>query len=138
MIGISRSSLETVGKRSLTVAALRAIRLPEKMSFVIRRVFPGNVSQPCHIRAEIALRLSGGHQRAQAAGAFRGAQLPQRFGLNLANALARDVEFLADLFQGVLALTADAEPHPDYFLLLRGKRLQNAGGFVANVGFDDG
>jgi hypothetical protein len=36
-------------------------------------------------------------------------QLPQRLGFDLSDALARDVEFLADLFEGVLALAANAK-----------------------------
>ena len=70
--------------------------------------------------------------------ARRLAQLAQGLCFDLANALAGDVEFLADLFERMLALAADAETQPDHFLFLRRKRLQDAGGLVANVGFDYG
>src|SRR6185312_4781042 len=87
----------------------------------------------CGFRGELACS----HQRAKTAGAFRSAELAQRLGFDLADALARDIELLADFFQGVLALAADTEPHPDYFLLFRRKGLEDARGFIANVAFDD-
>ena len=71
--------------------------------------------------------LPGRHQGSQSAGSFGRAQLPQSFGFDLADALARDVEFLADLFQGVLALAADPEAQPDHLLFLGGERLEDAG-----------
>jgi len=83
-------------------------------------------------------KLTRGHERAQAAGPFGRPQLAQRFGFNLANPLTRDVELLSDLFQRVLALATDSEAHPDYLLLLGGKRFQDACGLVANVGFNYG
>ena len=43
--------------------------------------------------------------------------MPQGLGLDLPDPLARDIELLADLFEGVLALAADAETQPDYLLL---------------------
>jgi len=81
-------------------------------------------------------RVIGGHQRAQR-GAFRGAQLPQRFGLDLANPLARDVEFLSISS----SVCSRSQPIPNASGLPSppsGKGLQNAGGFIANVGFDHG
>src|ERR1039457_3420622 len=78
------------------------------------------------------------HQRAQAAGPLRGAQLAECFGFNLADAFARDVEFLTDLFQRVLALAADAEAHANYLLLFRGERLEDAGRLIAHIGFNYG
>jgi len=47
----------------------------------------------------------------QVQAARRVAQLEQGLGLNLADALARDIEVLAHFFQGVLRLLADAEAH---------------------------
>src|ERR1039457_4543831 len=82
--------------------------------------------------------LSCRHQRAQAAGPLWGAQLAECFGFNLANAFARDVEFLADFFERMLALAADAEAHADHLLLLGGESLEDAGSFVANVGLNYG
>jgi hypothetical protein len=53
----------------------------------------------------------------------------QRLGLDLPDPLAREIELLADLFEGVLALAADAEAQPDDLLLSRREGLQDAGGF---------
>ncbi len=65
-------------------------------------------------------------------------ELAERFGLNLSNALAGDIELLADLFKRVLALAADAEPQPDHFLFLGRERLQDVRGFIPDIGIDDG
>src|SRR5437879_7853522 len=46
------------------------------------------------------------------------AELAERLGLDLTDALARDVEAPADLFEGVLALLADAEAETQDLLLL--------------------
>src|SRR4051812_17499658 len=70
-------------------------------------------------------------------GTLRRAELPQRLGLNLTDTLAGDVELLADFFERVLALAADAEAEPDHLLLLRRKRLQDVRGFVAYVRVDN-
>ena len=51
--------------------------------------------------------------------------MPQRFGFNLADALARDVQLLADLFERVLALAAYAEAQADDFLFFRKERLED-------------
>src|SRR5438093_1582760 len=61
---------------------------------------------------------------AEVAAAQRVAQLPQRLGLDLTDALARDREALADLLERVLALLADAEPEAQDLLLLGRKRGQ--------------
>src|SRR5499427_727326 len=50
-------------------------------------------------------------ERAELFRAARMAQLAQRLGLDLADALARDVELLADLFQRVVGVHVDAEAH---------------------------
>src|SRR5688572_19773233 len=60
----------------------------------------------------------------QLAAPRRVAELPQRLGFDLPDALAGDREALADLFQRVLAAIADAEPHFDHLLLARRQRLQ--------------
>ena len=44
-------------------------------------------------------------------------ELPQRLGLDLADALARHRELLADLFQRVIGVHADAEAHAQHALL---------------------
>src|SRR6516162_11414591 len=65
-------------------------------------------------------------------------QLPERFRLDLADALARDRELLADLFQGVVLVHADAEAHADYTLLARRERGERARRGLAQVRLDDG
>ena len=52
------------------------------------------------------------------AGAFRGAELAQSLGFDLANAFASDVELLADLFERMLALAADSETKPNHLFFL--------------------
>src|SRR5229473_804223 len=79
-----------------------------------------------------------GHQGPQPPRPLGSAELPQRLGLDLPDPLARDIKLLADLFEGVLALAADAEAQPDDLLLSRREDLQDAGGFVAHVPFVDG
>src|ERR1700730_6386077 len=70
--------------------------------------------------------------------ALRGTELTQRLGFDLANPFARDVEFLADLFERVLTLTANSETKPDDLLFFRREGLENVRGLVANIGIDDG
>src|SRR6185369_7944756 len=84
------------------------------------------------------MELTGGHQRAQAAGPFRSTQLAQCLGFNLANPLTSDVELLADLFERMFPLAAYPETHPDYLLFFGGERLEDTGSFVPNVRFDHG
>src|SRR5260370_6303867 len=67
---------------------------------------------------------------------FRRPKLAQGLGLDLTDALASDIKLLTNLFQSVLALTADAETQPDHFLLFRREGLQNIGGLVPDVGID--
>src|SRR5262245_58687652 len=52
------------------------------------------------------------------------AQLAERFGLNLPDALTRDREALADLFERVLTFLADTEPQAKDLLLLGRQRRQ--------------
>src|ERR1035438_2504132 len=91
-----------------------------------------------YLRSSAAILLPCRHERAQAAGGFGGAKLAKRFGFDLANSFARDVELLADLLECVLALAADAEAHADHLFLLGRARLGDPGGFIADVGFNDG
>src|SRR5712691_683202 len=53
-------------------------------------------------------------------------QLSQRLGFNLADALARHRELLADLLQRVVGIHADAESHAKNALLARGERGEHA------------
>ena len=63
-------------------------------------------------------------------------ELAQRLGLDLADALAGDRELLADLFERVVGVHADAETHPQHPLLARSQRGEHAGGAGAKIGVD--
>ena len=65
-------------------------------------------------------------------------QLPQRLGLDLADALAGDRELLADLFQRVVGVHADAEAHAQHAFFARGQRGEHARGGLAQVRLDGG
>src|SRR5262249_34006242 len=69
--------------------------------------------------------------------ARRMAQLAQRLGLDLANALARDGEILADFFERVLAAVGEAEAQPKHLLLARRERVQHLVGLLAQRQADD-
>src|SRR5438105_4795138 len=69
-------------------------------------------------------------QLARAAGVL---ELAQRLGLDLADALARDGELLADLFQSMVGIHADAEAHAQHALLAWGQRRQNARGGLPQI-----
>src|SRR5580692_2764579 len=65
------------------------------------------------------------------------AQLPERLGLDLPDALACDGEALSDLFQRVLAPVPHAEPHLDHLLLARRQRLEDRLGLFLQIQVDD-
>src|SRR5439155_20220168 len=65
-------------------------------------------------------------------------QFAQRLGLDLADALARHRELLADLFQRVVGVHADAEAHAEYTLLARREQCECARCGLAQVRLDDG
>src|SRR5215467_11129233 len=65
-------------------------------------------------------------------------ELAQRLGLDLADALARDRELVADLFQRVVLVHADAEAHAEYTLLPRRERGERARGGLAQVRLNGG
>src|SRR5690606_5808513 len=65
-------------------------------------------------------------------------ELAQGFGLDLADALAGDVELLADLFQRMVGVHADAKTHTQDSLFPRGERGQHAGRGLAQVRVDGG
>src|SRR2546430_271631 len=52
------------------------------------------------------------------------AQLAQRLGFDLPDALARDVELLADFLQRVIGVHLDPEAHPKHLGLARRQRVQ--------------
>ena len=61
--------------------------------------------------------LPGGEQRTQVPRPLGRPQLTKRLRLDLADALARNVELLTDFFQSVFALAADTETQADDLLL---------------------
>src|SRR5919197_2471735 len=65
-------------------------------------------------------------------------QLPERLGLDLANALTRYRELLADLLERVIGVHADAEAHAQNALFPGGERCERAGGSLAQVRLDGG
>src|SRR5690242_3822530 len=75
-------------------------------------------------------------EASELAAARRVLQLAQRLGLDLADALAGHRELLADLFQGVVGVHADAEAHAQHALLARGERGQHPRRGLAQVGGD--
>src|SRR6185437_10763897 len=82
-----------------------------------------------------ALRIQ---EAAQLAAAARMLELAERLRLDLADALAGDRELLADLFQRVVGVHADAEAHAQHALLAGGERSQDAGRGLAQIGLDGG
>ena len=60
-------------------------------------------------------------------------QLPQRLRVDLSDALSRDRELLADFFQRVVGVHADAEAHAQHAFLAQSQRGQHAGGGLARV-----
>src|SRR2546426_2056048 len=62
------------------------------------------------------------HEVLERAGPVRTAQLAERLGLDLPDALARHREALPDLLEGVVGLLADAEAQPQDLLLARRER----------------
>src|SRR5579863_301245 len=81
-------------------------------------------------------RLSGVEEAAQLARAARVLELAQRLRLDLADALARHRELLADLLQRVVGVHANAEAHAQHALLARGERGQHARRRLAQVRLD--
>ena len=66
------------------------------------------------------------------------AKFAQSFCLDLPDSLAGHVEVLSDLFQSVVRLLADAEPHPQHLLLARGQGCQDLAGLFGEVVVDHG
>src|ERR1043165_3748833 len=65
------------------------------------------------------------------------AQLTERLGLDLPDALAGDLEVLADLLEGVVGLLTDAEPHAQDLLLTWRQGRQDLAGLVGEIYRDD-
>src|SRR5450631_768941 len=72
-------------------------------------------------------------ERAQLLRARRMAQLPQRLRLDLADALARHVELLADLFERVVGVHLDAEAHAQDLRFARRERIEHVLGRLAKA-----
>src|SRR5690606_41396319 len=68
--------------------------------------------------------------------AARVLELPERLRLDLADTLAGDRELLANLFERVVGVHADAEAHAQNALLARGERGEHARGGLAQVRLD--
>src|SRR5713101_5719680 len=76
-------------------------------------------------------------ERAQLPAPRRMAQLAERLGLDLSDALAGDREALADLLERVLAAVAHTEPHLDDLLFARRQRLEHRFGLFLQIQVDD-
>src|SRR5512139_1092606 len=63
----------------------------------------------------------------------RMAELAQRLGLDLPDALARYVELLPDLLEGVIGVLADPEPPPQHLLLAVREGVQDLPDLVVQV-----
>src|ERR1043166_186729 len=63
-------------------------------------------------------------------------QLPQRLRLDLAGALARHRELLADLFEGMIGVHTDAEAHTQYALFAWRERRQHPSRCLAQIRLD--
>src|SRR5271167_4615332 len=74
----------------------------------------------------------------QLSAAARVLELAQGLGLDLADALAGHRELLADLFERVVGVHADAEAHAEHALLARGERGKHARRRFAQIRLDGG
>ncbi len=63
-------------------------------------------------------------------------EFPQRPGLDLADALARQGELLSDFLQRVVTVHADAEAHAQHAFFARHEKRENAGRGLAQVRLD--
>src|SRR5215470_4142203 len=97
-------------------------------------ISPGSAGRNFFESAEVLII----QKAAQLAAAARVLELAQRLGLDLADALARHRELLADLFQRVVFVHADAEAHTDYTLLARRERGKRARRSLAQVRLNRG
>src|SRR3954470_24726554 len=105
---------------------------PTRKTCAIRRPRMPIPRQRRGTRASIIQKTS------QLAASARMLELAQRLGLDLADTLARHRELLADLFQRVVGVHADAEAHAQDALLARGQRREDAGRCFAKIALDRG
>ena len=85
----------------------------------VHKVREHRTGEPNEGPASQSLLESGVDEGAELFGPTRMPQLAERFRFDLADALSRDLEVLTHLFQGVVALLADAETHAQNLLFAR-------------------
>src|SRR5262249_55967023 len=98
-------------------------------------------SLPPKARSRAMARLpsgSGVEEAPELPAPTRMLQLTERLRLDLADALAGDRELLADFFQRVVGVHADAEAHAEHALLAGGQACQDPRGGLAQVRLDRG
>src|SRR5216683_1874932 len=93
------------------------------------------VDGKCWMSLHVFDAVDEGLQLAAAAGVT---ELAESLGLYLADALACDLEGLADLFEGVLGAVFEAEAHLDDALFTRCQRAEDLRGVLLQVDRDDG
>src|SRR5262249_13197126 len=81
---------------------------------------------------------SGIEEASELAGAAGVLELAERLGLDLTYALAGNRELLADLFERVVSVHADAEAHAQHALLARRERSKDTRRGLAQVRLDRG
>src|SRR5688500_16353182 len=86
-------------------------------------------SMPCWIALAI-------QEASELAAPARMLEFAERLGLDLADTFAGDRELLADLFERVVGVHADAEAHAQHAFLAGRQRCQNAGCRLAEVRLD--
>src|SRR5262249_55756008 len=99
----AESASEAAADTGMATAAARRVLPPPRRAVRREPAAPRCFLTPC-------LPLD---EAAQPLGPAGVPKLAERLGLDLPDALAGDLEVLADLFQGVIALLADAEAHPE-------------------------
>src|SRR5688500_19340229 len=87
---------------------------------------PRRTAGPGAARRTAAARSILDQEASQLLAAARMPELAQRLGLDLADALARDVELLADFLERVVGRQVDAEAHAQHLRLARGQLAQHA------------
>src|SRR5580692_9279161 len=93
------------------------------------------VDGKCYVFLHVFDAVDEGLQLAAAAGVT---ELAEGLGLYLADALAGDLEGLADLFEGVFGAVFEAETHLDHTLFARGQGAEDLRGVLLEVDADDG
>src|ERR1035438_2955871 len=92
-------------------------------------------ARSCSERLVPALGLLNAEQWPQPPRSLRFAQVAQCVPLDLPDPFPAQVELLGNLPEGMLAIMADPEPHPDHLLFAWVQSLEHARGFFANAAF---